>query len=302
MLKRLALSMVAGTLMLGACEGPLPLRAPGAPAAQATALRNIHVPAPGLITGSGPQGDAAFDELAALGVRTIISVDGARPEVERARARGMRYVHLPLGYDRIPPEREARLARALRDLPGPIYLHCHHGLHRGPAAAAAALVALGRLTPDEGVAFMKRAGTSDHYAGLYECVRASGPLTARTIDAASPDFPETAEVSGMVSSMVAIDHAFDRLDRIRSAGWRTPANHPDLVPAAEAGMLADLLRSVRDDPESREHPAEFHAILDAAARWARAMEDAIVAGSDPGPAFQALDASCRDCHGRFRDH
>ena len=28
------------------------------------------------------------------------------------------------------------LARAARTLPGPIFVHCHHGMHRGPAAAA----------------------------------------------------------------------------------------------------------------------------------------------------------------------
>ncbi|MBU6208995.1 MAG: hypothetical protein KGR22_03710, partial [Planctomycetes bacterium] len=45
-------------------------------------------------SGSVPEGDAGFDSLTSLGVRTIISVDGALPDLERARARGMRYVHL----------------------------------------------------------------------------------------------------------------------------------------------------------------------------------------------------------------
>lgn len=298
---RAALLPVAVTLALVACEGPLPVHAPRTPARNATALRNVHAPASGLLSGSGPRDEAAFDELAARGVRTIISVDGARPEVERARARGMRYVHLPLGYDRIPPERKAQLARAVRDLPGPVYLHCHHGLHRGPAAAAAALVILGRLTPGQGTDFMQRAGTSEHYAGLYESVRAARALPPGTIDAADSDFPETAQVAGMVSSMVALDQAFERLERIREAGWRTPADHPDLVPAGEAGMVADLLRTLRDDPETRDRPAEFHDLLEHAARAAGALENAIVAGADPGPAFRLLDASCRDCHRAFRD-
>src|SRR4051812_12165364 len=55
-----------------------------------------------LYSGSSPEGDGGFQSLQGLGVRTIITVDGARPEVERARKHGMRYVHLPIGYDGVP--------------------------------------------------------------------------------------------------------------------------------------------------------------------------------------------------------
>src|SRR5262245_58106552 len=100
-----------------------------------------------VISGGLPEGDTAFQELADLGVKTIISVDGATPDIETAKKHGLRYVHLPHGYDGIPRSRANELAKAVRDLPGPIYIHCHHGKHRSPAAATVACVAAGLVDP-----------------------------------------------------------------------------------------------------------------------------------------------------------
>src|SRR5262245_14725203 len=46
---------------------------------------------PKVISGGLPEGDAAFKELADLGVKTIISVDGAKPDVATAKKYGLRY-------------------------------------------------------------------------------------------------------------------------------------------------------------------------------------------------------------------
>ena len=73
-------------------------------------------------------------------MQTVISVDGAKPDLEAARKHGLRYVHLPHGYDGVPAPRGDELAIALRTLEGPIYVHCHHGKHRSPAAAGVAWV------------------------------------------------------------------------------------------------------------------------------------------------------------------
>jgi protein tyrosine/serine phosphatase len=67
----------------------------------------------------------------------------------------------------VPAERAAELAKAVRDLPGPIYIHCHHGKHRSPAAAAVACVAAGLLAPERAPAVLKEAGTSPNYRGLF---------------------------------------------------------------------------------------------------------------------------------------
>ncbi|HET6406472.1 MAG TPA: hypothetical protein VFG14_01225, partial [Chthoniobacteraceae bacterium] len=46
-----------------------------------------------LYSGSSPGDEASFAELARLGVKTVISVDGSKPKLELARKHGLRYVH-----------------------------------------------------------------------------------------------------------------------------------------------------------------------------------------------------------------
>ena len=95
-------------------------------------LHNVVAFFDGYLSGSAPEGDIGFEELERMGVKTIISVDGAVPAVERAKARGMRYIHLPIGYNGFDEKRRLELVRATRDAmkDGPVYLHCHHGKHR----------------------------------------------------------------------------------------------------------------------------------------------------------------------------
>jgi protein tyrosine phosphatase (PTP) superfamily phosphohydrolase (DUF442 family) len=100
---------------------------------QAAGLHNVYRITDKLMSGSSPDVDAGFKSLKELGVKTVISVDGAKPDIVHAHKYGLRYVHIPFGYDGIPRQQVLRLARAVRDLPGPIYIHCHHGVHRGPA-------------------------------------------------------------------------------------------------------------------------------------------------------------------------
>lgn len=73
-----------------------------------------------VISGGLPEGDGAFAELKELGVKTIISVDGAKPDIAIAQKYGLRYVHLPHSYDGVPEDRGKELAKAVRDLPGTI--------------------------------------------------------------------------------------------------------------------------------------------------------------------------------------
>lgn len=63
-------------------------------------LTSKHLPNPvrihaHVISGGLPEGNAAFEELKSLGIKTVISVDGAKPDVARAEKYGLRYVHLP---------------------------------------------------------------------------------------------------------------------------------------------------------------------------------------------------------------
>ena len=129
-----ALASLAATPQERPSDESRPRRArPGTPERlEIRGIENTFRLSPRLYSGGDPHGVEALAALKELGVRTIISVDGATPDVETARKLGLRYVHLPIGYDGVPREQAVRLVQAVKTLPGPVYVHCHHGKHRGP--------------------------------------------------------------------------------------------------------------------------------------------------------------------------
>ena len=269
-------------------------------------LHNVLRISPQLYSGSGPESDKAFAALAALGVKTIISVDGARPEVEAAKAAGLRYVHVPIGYNRMPRERVVQLAKALQELPGPFYIHCHHGKHRGPAAAAIArLCADERCTVADAAALLRQAGTDPRYVGLFESVEKFVRPSAGELRTIGP-LPETVRVAAFTQTMVAIDHHFDNLKRARKAGWKTPEDHPDVDPPHEALQLLEHYQELRRLPALKERPADFQAWLRDGEAAAGELEQVLRQGKklDERAAervFLRASAVCTACHAKYRD-
>ncbi len=192
----------------------------------ATGLQRIearHLPnawriTPKVISGGLPEDDAAFAELAALGVKTVISVDGMTPDVATAKKHGLRYVHLPHGYDQVPVERGHELARAVKDLPGPIYIHCHHGKHRSPSAAVVACIEAGELPAEAGEAILRSAGTNPNYRGLYDSVRKARPLPAGELSRLKVEFREVSPIPPLAAAMVELERAFDRTVKLEKKG------------------------------------------------------------------------------------
>lgn len=270
-------------------------------------LHNVVAYVKDCYSGSSPEGDVGFATLAAMGVRTIISVDGAAPQVEAAAAHGIRYIHLPIGYNGFDEKRKLELARATRDgmEQGPVYIHCHHGKHRSAGAAAAAAVSLGWASPEEMVARMKVSGTAPSYTGLYACAAESTPIDAARVDAVPADFPSISKPAGLVKAMVEVDFAAENLKVIQKARWVVPADHPDLVPPAEAGRLRDLFRFLETDERALARPADFMEHVRESGRESQALEEVLAAAIvDPEQAdshFAAILASCRACHVDYRD-
>lgn len=178
-----------------------------------------------VVSGGLPEGDAAFQELKALGIKTVVSVDGMTPDVKTARKYGMRYVHLPHGYDGVPADRAIELAKAVRDLEGPIYIHCHHGKHRSPAAASVACVGAGLIPPSQSMAVLKLAGTSPAYRGLFESARTAKPIDPQALDRLNADFPESTKIPPLAAAMVAIDQTNEHLKLIAAAGYDHPKDN-----------------------------------------------------------------------------
>jgi protein tyrosine phosphatase (PTP) superfamily phosphohydrolase (DUF442 family) len=265
---------------------------------------------PKAISGGLPEGDAAFKELAALGVKTIISVDGAKPDVDLAKQHGLRYVHLPHGYDGISPERSQELAKAVRDLPGPIYIHCHHGKHRSPTAAAVACVSAGLIDPSVAVPFLHAAGTSESYKGLYASANAAQHMQTTALDELKVSFPEVSKLPPLAEAMVAVEHTHDHLKEIAAAGWKSPAKHPDLDPAHEALLLREHFTELLRTAAVQREPEGFQTLLRESQRDSQELENALrgsAAGKDAAPPqsattlFDRITANCKSCHTTYRD-
>jgi protein tyrosine phosphatase (PTP) superfamily phosphohydrolase (DUF442 family) len=257
-----------------------------------------------LISGSSPDGVEGFRSLHELGIKTVITVDGAKPDVATAKEHGMRYVHLPIGYDGIPRDKLLLLAKAAQELPRPIYLHCHHGKHRGPAAAAAIHVCLDeRCTINQALAEMKTFGTDPKYRGLFDAIRRLDRPSPEQLKAVPSDFPETAKVASFVERMVEIDSTWDRLKAIRSAGWKVPA---DLDPALEALQLIEHYREAARLPDHSKRPQAFQELLKSATVEAEFFEKELrrqqpLNSTTLEPLFKRSESACAKCHTQFRD-
>jgi hypothetical protein len=229
-------------------------------------------------------------------------VDGSAPDVERARRFGLRYVHLPIGYGGITREQAVRLARAAAELPGPVYVHCHHGQHRGPAAAALmARCGPSGLSADEAVASLKVAGTDPRYEGLYAAVRDFRPPTAEEFRTTPATFPEIANVGGLTARMVEIDEASELLKRAKESGWRS-AGTPESV-AHGALRLREAFREAARLPDVAGRSESFRKLLADAEQAAQELETSLRAGdaAAAGEAFERSAGLCTACHRDHRD-
>jgi protein tyrosine phosphatase (PTP) superfamily phosphohydrolase (DUF442 family) len=266
---------------------------------------------PKVISGGLPEGEEAFAELEALGIKTVISVDGMCPDVELAQKHGMRYVHLPHGYDGIPDDRVKQLAKAVRELEGPIYIHCHHGKHRSPTAASVACVAAGLVPESQSVAILELAGTSPKYRGLYQSAREAKPLEASLLEELEAEFPEQAQLPVIAEAMVALEHTYGNMKSIELAGWRSPTDHPDLHPAHEALLLREHYTEMLRTDEVKQQPEEYRQLLHDSEEAAQQMEDLLrqwqTASADRSPPAELaqltarISNNCATCHEKFRD-
>jgi hypothetical protein len=138
----------------------------------------------------------------------------------------------------VTQDQALRLAPAARDLPGPVYTHCHHAKHRSPAAVSVALLCLDeRCRVEAAGAVMKAAGTDPHYRGLYASPGARRRPTKADLNHAPADFPEVAKVTALARLMADIEHRWDHLKLVRDAGWKVPKGHQDIDPPHKALQL-----------------------------------------------------------------
>lgn len=274
-------------------------RAPTAPDGPVVdGLENFRTVSPRLFSGGTPDGPTGFAALKARGVNTVISVDGATPDVAGAEKYGLRYVHLPVGYDGIPRDRALQLARAVRDRTGPVYVHCHHGRHRGPAACAAIRLILDpTFTAADADRLMRDAGTDPKYTGLVGLPKTLTRPTAEELDRVPAEFPTVAAVPDLTKRMVAIDEVWDRLRLVKAAGWAVPKGRADLDPPHEAVQLGEHYRESARLPAAAGMP--FADAATAATELEAALRSKDAARADA--AFARAAKGCSACHTAHRD-
>jgi protein tyrosine phosphatase (PTP) superfamily phosphohydrolase (DUF442 family) len=256
-----------------------------------------------IYSGSQPEGDEAFAALAKLGVKTIISVDGSKPDTATARKHGLRYIHLPYGYDGVPTNRIVELAKAAASAAGPFFVHCHHGKHRGPAAVAVMCEATAGWTTNHAEAWLREAGTASDYPGLYRAAREFRMPTAAEL-AAVKELPEVARSSSLVDSMVAIDAHLEHLKLAQKAGWKQPPGHADISPPHEATLLWEQFRELARLDDTMKRPEDYRAKLTEAEQLTESLRRLLRESADAtviDAAFKRIGQNCTACHKAYRN-
>lgn len=291
-------------------QAPSPAGTAGAPPApqggrDVGRMHNVHAITRRMIRGSQPETEADFAELAKLGVKVVVSVDGARPDVASARKHGLRYVHVPMGYDGPSRAEQVLLYKAFATLEGPFYVHCHHGKHRGPAACAVGLLGVEGWTPEQVTAELTLAGTARKYEGLYAFPAQFERPTAEELAAAPAELPEVARVPGLTEAMVLVEKHWEHLALVKKAGWKPDPAHPDIRPKHEATILAQRYREMaRLDEVVKAKPGLQHMTEESEkAAWdlAEALGANPVDSARAQVAFERIERSCLECHQAYRD-
>lgn len=280
-------------------EVSLRLAFPQPKSIETSSLENVFQVSERIFSGGEPKTAQAFEEIAELGCKTVISVDGAKPNLELAQKHGLRYIHIPIGYDGLNTHAQLSIIHVIRSAEGPFFFHCHHGKHRGPSAVAIGLMAETRCSREVASKFLEVAGTSRDYPGLWRDVaQFQFPDDSATL----PELTATVEVDSFVASMSNLDRAFDYLKLCRDANWQTPPDQPDLVPQNLATLVREALtegaRLAREDWSD-----EFIDWLKESESHAEQLEQGLRENSRKltESSFEALSNGCLQCHKKYRN-
>lgn len=301
--------VLEGTAYEAAGTVPLPEVPPG----NYPGIHNVFRLSDRIISGSEPHDAEALAQLAAWGVKTVISVDGKVPDLEGAAASGLEYVHIPIRYGGITDDEVMQIAKSFRELEGPFYVHCFHGRHRGPAAAAIGRVALDGLERDVAIAEMRQwCSTAAKYDGLYSTVATARIPSAAETAAYEFDFAPAHQASGMREGMIVMTRVWDEVKIVRKNGWRIDPEHPDVDPLQSATIFAQLFRDCdgleRPDGAGEDFEEMLAEGLTGADRLVELLTDCRAEGLSAETkleelelAYDVVSESCLDCHVDYRN-
>jgi protein tyrosine phosphatase (PTP) superfamily phosphohydrolase (DUF442 family)/cytochrome c553 len=285
------------------------VKLPKVPPQEDPGLHNVYRLSDTIVSGSEPHGEEAFKKLKAMGIRTVLSVDGKVPDEELAEKYGMTYVHVPIQYKGISDEEIAKIAKTFREKQAPFYVHCFHGKHRGPAAAEIGRIALDGIPRDQALAEMRQwCGTSETYEGLYLTIAQANIPTAAATRSLAFNFPVAHPIEGFRAAMIDISRNDDNLKFLAKRKWQPDPEHPDVVALEEATQLAKTFeRSAKLDDVAAKPPdfQKWYADSVAASAELRDALAALKAGKGTTDAadasYKKLTAACNACHDVYRN-
>ena len=287
------------------------VKLPATPAEEKPGLHNVYTLSSNVISGSEPHGEEALRELAARGVKTIVSVDGKEPDAATASRLGMRYVHIPIQYRGLQHDELLALAKTFRELEGPFYVHCFHGKHRGPTGAAVARFVLDGASRQEVLAEMRQwCGTSVKYKGLYESVANLDMPTEVESETFDFDFPAAHPLGGLRESMITIPRAFDAVGDLGKNRFAPDPHQPDLDAANEAEILVQTFGRLDDQARTTDAPEDWQGWMKASLRESTTLRDRLLVVRAKGDAMaidealaahDRLNKVCVACHASYRD-
>lgn len=265
-------------------------------------LHNVYHLSEQIVSGGEPLGADGMAKVAAMGVKTILSVDGKIPDREAAARHGMRYVHVPIQYRRISGDELLKMAKMFRELDGPFYIHCFHGRHRGPAAAAVGRLVLDGASREQALAEMRQwCGASGKYEGLYRTIATATMPTPEQTQAYEWDFPAAHRLGDFRQSMVGLTRHWDNLELLGQRGFEADPAHPDLDAVNEAKQFASLFEQGAD--YTAHAPEDFNEWMQDSVLESKALLAALERGeaARAKKSLRVLKQTCVSCHASYRN-
>jgi protein tyrosine phosphatase (PTP) superfamily phosphohydrolase (DUF442 family) len=276
-------------------------------------LHNVYVLGDDIISGAEPADPEALERVASWGVKTILSVDGKVPDADTAAALGMNYVHVPIQYKGMQRDELYKIAKTFREMEGPFYVHCYHGKHRGPAAAAVGRIVLDGVPRDRAIAEMRQwCATSSKYEGLYATVATADIPTEEETEAFEFGFESAHSFEGIRAGMILMARTWDLTKVADENGWALDPEHPDVDPLQQATQLHQIFDLISHQDEMASWQDDFRTWMEegraASGQLVRALSSCSQDGvaesvwkAEAEEAYTLVAASCTACHAAYRD-
>jgi hypothetical protein len=255
-----------------------------------------------ILAGDATPDAAALEDLRNLGVRTVISIDQAPPDVFLVAGKGLESIHSPIRFGQPDPGELMTVLSAMAATTGPYYFHGGGNDSRGLWVGAMATAWNERRAGTRAVRLLHAmdfpADLSAYWLAAVDDAFDLGQDRVRAIPA---DFHARRQPAPARVWMHQALRSFVVLREAEEAGWVSAPSHGRTTPDFEAEALADTLeRWVA--LQGSEHPGWVPGIEAAAAR-ARALAGAL-RERDPAAvadAWSGLRSACMECHNAHRE-